>query len=79
MFVCRGAKDYDPVKMKALVGNKRSKRKRVSADVAGDWSYQRPRGRSPSACMCVYLYICEGVLNSAQQGLTATADTTAAG
>lgn len=45
----QGSKDYDPVKMKAVVGNKRSKRKCVSADVAGDWSYQGPRCVYPSA------------------------------
>lgn len=37
------SKDYDPVKMKEVAGNKRSKRKCVSVAVAGDRSYQRPR------------------------------------
>lgn len=42
----QGSKDYDPVKMKAVAGNKRSKRKCAGADVAGDWSDRRRR--------CVY-------------------------
>lgn len=55
----QGSKDYDPVKMKEVVGNKRSKRKCVSADVAGDWSYQRPWVVQPRpACVFIYAFLC---------------------
>lgn len=53
----QGSKDYDPVKMKAVVGNKRSKRKFVSADVAGDWLYQSLRCVYPSADVSVCMRV----------------------
>lgn len=56
-----GSKDYDPVKMKAVVGYKRSKRKCVSAHVAGDWSCRRPRVVQPqpaSVFICAFMCVC---------------------
>lgn len=41
--------------MKAVTGNKRSKRKCVGADVAGDWSYQSPQCVYPNADVSVYV------------------------
>lgn len=61
----QGSKDYDPVKMKAVMGNKRSKRKWVGADVAGDWSYRSLQSIYPSAdvSMCVRVKLSTTGLN----------------